>query len=370
MPIRRAAFLSLALFALAPIAVPAESAAPSPSALPASKADDLDRYVGAYEFEPGKVMHISRVGTELRAKPTGQPEGTLKHDKKPGHFSLREAPFEFEFIEDAVGVVIALDMIAPTGQRKHLRRLPDVAAAAPLRQIALDRGTSVNAKVFNGYARAKNADGKFKTETYVFGDGGFQDDSAMRDKSIDDLSFDQIAHSLAPSLARQNYHPPDPKKPEAIDLLLMVYWGSTAGKYHPAAANNNTIRDQMNRRNARVLGYGDAVGAALSDEHVGSIRLRVHDLVDEVEEKRYWVAIVAVDFPILRDTKKIKPLWSIRYNIASQGTNFTVALPQMTEFAANFFGRDSGGLRSPSLHISEGKVEVGEAVVVPDEPAK
>jgi hypothetical protein len=371
----RAAFLCLVFSVLASLVVAAAPIAPkSDTPPPKGPPDDLDRYVGTYEFQPGRVLRVYREGASLRAKADGQPEGTLLPDRKPGHFSLREAPISLEFVADAVGVVVGLELVLSTGQRQRLRRLPDTAAAAPLQQMVLARGTSVNARVFNGYTRTKDAEGKYKIETYVFGEGGFQDDAALRDKSIDNLSFERLLHSLTSSLARQNYLPPkNPQPLEEIDLLIMVYWGSTAGKHDPGVVAEETFdplrhdaRDRLNRINARVLGYENAAQSVLNGDWGGLVRTRGHDLVDEIEERRYWVALVALDFASAQ-RKQIKLLWSVRYNMASQGTNFTASLPQMTQFASNFFGRDSGGLISPSTRENEGKVEIGEATVVADE---
>jgi len=368
----RITLLGLALSGFAAVAV-ARDPAPVVAGLPAASATvDLDRYVGDYAFTPGKVLHVYRAGTDLRAKPPGQPEATLAHEEKPGNFSVQGTPMTLEFVGDPLGGVTGVYMVAPNGQRQHLRRLRDAAAAAPLREIAGNRDTSVNAQVFNGYKRTKSADGKFKPESYVFGNGGFQDDAAMTDKSIDDLSFVDLARSLAPSLARQNYYPPaEAQKLETIDLIVMVYWGSTAGKHDPLLIGMpNAVRDQVSRRNARVLGYKDAVSGLLGVDWVGSIRTRAHDLIDEVEERRYWVALVALDFAAARKEKKIKLLWSIRYNMASQGSDFTTALPQMTNFASKYFGRDTHGLWSPSLTPPEGEVKLGELKILPDEATK
>jgi hypothetical protein len=155
----------------------------------------------------------------------------------------------------------------------------------------------------------------------------------------------------------------------------MIYWGATASDDHPAVITeemfnptSHVFRNQINRQNAKVLGFRDALRA--TPELPGTMGGRRSDLISDLEESRYWVALVAVDFQIARTQKTIKPLWSVRYNIPSRGTNFTMALPQMTQFASNFFGRDSKGLVNRSTTDMQGNVELGEQKVLGVEAEK
>jgi hypothetical protein len=93
------------------------------------------------------------------------------------------------------------------------------------------------------------------------------------------------------------------------------------------------------------------------------------DLVTALEESRYWVAIVAIDYQLLRTEKRTRPLWSIRYSMRSRGTTFDTALPQMTRVAAHFFGRDSDGLVPRGTSDSEGTIEYGELKTI-EEPGE
>ena len=151
----------------------------------------------------------------------------------------------------------------------------------------------------------------------------------------------------------------------------MVYWGATASEDHPAVISeemfnptSHIFRNQINRINARVLGFQDALNGKAGVEIPGFNSSRAKDLVEDLEESRYWVALVALDFPVARKDKTIKPLWSIRYNIASRRTDFTAALPQMTQVASHYFGRDSKGLVNRSTTDRQGKVELGEQQVI------
>lgn len=223
--------------------------------------------------------------------------------------------------------------------------------------------TSVNARVFNGYTRTPAPHGGYAIETYVLGNGGFIDKSSATDPSINGRTFKDIVQIVAPSLAQQGYRPGN--DPAKTDLLVMIYWGATAGKYTPAAGMNEQWRDRINSENARLLGYEDALEADSQREGVMALfSTRAKDLMDELEERRYWVALCAFDFPTARNDKKLKLLWTVRYNLPSVGTNFTAALPQMTDIASRYFGRESGGLVNRPSQDRTGHVELGETKVL------
>jgi hypothetical protein len=154
----------------------------------------------------------------------------------------------------------------------------------------------------------------------------------------------------------------------------MIYWGATGGKYTPAAnipappEVRERILETINRENARTLGY-EAALKAYSQRDGALARFPTHakDLLDELEERRYWVALCAFDYQTADKDKKLKLLWTVRYNLPSVGTNFNLALPQMTEVASRYFGRDSGGL--VNRPDKTGHVELGETKVLGTEPA-
>lgn len=328
---------------------------------------DIDRYVGSYAMSRHQVMRVVREESHLVAQPPGNmPSADLVADNKPGKFGMRGAAFEFQFVIDDSGRIARLDITAPDGTVRRLPRIPDTAAvAASVRAAAVAADTAVNARVFNGYERSRDAAGNFRVETYAFGEGGRQSTNPMRDDSIDGISFEQLAQLLAPGLAGQNFVAAT--DPEQTDLLVMIYWGATASEDHPSVIAQeerdplqHSFRDQLNRENAELLGFE----SVLSSDDPGARSQSVRDSMERLEESRYWIALVAVDFQLLRREKKTKPLWSVRYNMASRGTSFTKALPQMTQVAAHFFGRDSHGLLERGTLDVEGTIDFGEAIVI------
>jgi hypothetical protein len=280
-----------------------------------------------------------------------------------------------------------------------------LAGASPL--VAADDSseiTAVFATIANGYERAKLPDGTFKPETYTFGEGGFMG-IPLGDKSVDGKSFMAIVQTIAPSLSRTGYvscH--DPVK---TDLLIMVYWGTTgtdartSGGYNIGAAPipsppppppaivagngqvvvvaaappptqpasspeqsafdamagaQNRQRDRDNLRNAQMLGYDEELGRAAARPE----SRRYLDLVDEVEDTRYFVVLRAYDFQLMWKEKKRKALWEVRYSIRARDHLFDDALSAMTDMASRYFGQESKGLVRREVPV--GRVKLGETI--------
>jgi hypothetical protein len=268
--------------------------------------------------------------------------------------------------------------------------------------------TAVAAQASDDYVRVRLANGSFEPEAYVFGEGGVWG-GAGHDPSMDKLKFLQVARTIAAPLAQQHYLPAH--DPSRTKLLIMVYWGQTAGAQgtaNPGILNTlpnaqalvapppgpppssaagaaaahamaaalattpengtdallsfaNRARDRQNLRNAGLLGYD--LDPLISEEYGNTIGLTArwdhqHDLVDDLEENRYFVILMAYDFPLLLKGKKHKLLWETRFSIRQQGNNFDEQLAAMAKYASRYFGRDSHGLLRRTL--PEEHVELGE----------
>ena len=228
----------------------------------------------------------------------------------------------------------------------------------------------------------------------------------MRDDTVDRLNFIDVARTIAGPLAAKNYLPA--KNPNKTKLLVMVYWGMTTGAIEDSSSGacqnaaasqrpvtnarnqvaeshqsypgnldltlifmENRLRDLVDVHNAGILGY-DSTGMIGTDYGRGlemtALRFRERDLIDEIEDNRYFVVLMAYDFPLMWKQKKHKLLWETRYSIRQWHNDFDKQLLAMTEYASQYFGQDTKGLiRKP---IPEGKVEVGEPKVIDFEPEK
>ncbi|HEY4988948.1 MAG TPA: hypothetical protein VII09_04030 [Opitutaceae bacterium] len=310
------------------------------------------------------------------------------------------------------------------GFPRSLRAAARLAAAAVtlyfLPGIArADNGqiTAVSSQVSADYSRTKLPDGSFQAESYTFGEGGHQS-GAAHDDTIDKLTFLDVAKVIAVPLAKKNYVPVGNRDPDKTQLLIMVYWGTTTGTsaasesvaYQnlqnnqssigppppppptggaPSGSNNSAIvqsarrdgadsamatvntanweRDQSDMRNARLLGYDEA----LSETGGGgpnALSLRRDDLINEIEDSRYFIVLMAYDYQALWKHKKHKLLWVTRFSIRERGADFSKVFPSMAAYASQFFGQDSHGLlRQP---LPEGNVEIGEVKSLGTVPEK
>ena len=279
--------------------------------------------------------------------------------------------------------------------------------------------TAVAAKVSPDYVRAKLPNGSFAPEVYAFGEGGVWG-GAMADASSDKLKFRDVARTIVRPLLAQNYL--SAQDPAKTNLLIMVYWGTTAGTsgvsnsvaYQNLSASQsatgqlsgsaprvgartpgtitasfggglsssdeaamdqvimtNRLRDLSDVHNAGILGY-DEVQAHIGNEFgrtlgTSVLHMRDEDLVEEIEHNRYFVVLMAYDFQLLWKEKKHKLLWETRFSVEQRGNDFDKQLEAMAQFASRYFGRDSHGLVRKPMPIESVRLDEMKILgVVPD----
>jgi len=266
----------------------------------------------------------------------------------------------------------------------------------------VDGVTAVSSKVSADYVRARLPNGSFRPETYAFGKGGYWS-GEIKDHTIDGLTFLDVAHVIAVPLASQNFLPA--KDPAKTNLLIMVYWGTTqvpepysdsmaydqfqrvdatgapqvgkgggigSGNSHRGGGNEaawsaaaimlmmvNRQRDLIDFNNAKMIGYDAAgmIGTSEGNYYRGTaLGIDRQDVVDEIEENRYFVVLMAYDFELLRREKKHKLVWETRFSINERRNAFDKALPVMAQNAAVYFGRPTNGLMRKRIY--DGQVDI------------
>lgn len=272
--------------------------------------------------------------------------------------------------------------------------------------------TAVSSRKSKSYVRIQLGNGTFVPESYVFGPGGvWQGDKV--DDSIDKLKFKDVAQMIAGPLASQNYVLG--KDLYTTKLLIMVYWGTSHGTEHASESNGyqnlqsanstlsraesmvkvsgsgkdgaranqvlheaqdqlmtaigaataeNAARDQADVLNVNMLGY-DSWWESTDRYENTPMRFRRQDLLDEIEEDRYFVVLMAYDLQAMRRLKKARLLWETRFSIRERHHAFNEDLPSIAKYASKYFGQDSHGLvhdAVPLGHVNIGAVKsLGEA---------
>ena len=125
-------------------------------------------------------------------------------------------------------------------------------------------------------------------------------------------------------------------------------------------AAENRQRDRQNWKNASMLGY-DTELAAASTLEFSALRNRHQDAVDEIEENRYFVVLMAYDFQQMARKRKHVLLWETPFSIRQRDNDFDQQLGAMADYAARYFGQNSRGLiregtRKESIRLDELKI--------------
>ena len=236
-------------------------------------------------------------------------------------------------------------------------------------------------------------------QTYHFKKGK-QYRSATRDRSIEEVSFEEVLVVTADYLKEQKFYPAANK--EVGDLLILVSWGTTSldtdwnkvmgvtdfgnsnagGSASQQAPQNASEAQAMQAlqaaadaeassssflpgeagsyhrsRNLKLLGFEKGL---FGEGYTPAERERLNF---ELDRERYFIVLNAFDYQLLMKKQKVKQLWSCRISTRNLGTNFTDALDFMNRAAAPAFGKNIDKLLTPRVD-PEGNVEFGEIEVL------
>ena len=254
---------------------------------------------------------------------------------------------------------------------------------------------TVSASAVPGYVRPLDAQGKPQAESYIFTQGRYFA-GLTADAGLEQVKFDDILKTLAPSLAKQNYFPA--KEVPTADLLIMVHWGTTTvyedpqkafqvdrvndalGAYRASADGNNGNADPgaLNQalgdqaaaqasaeavlaRNSALLGYKPDLEREQRKLFPSTGELT---MTAELNEERYFVILMAYDYRRMRTEHKSHLLWATRISVRSPGSKFIEAMPALVQAGANVFGRKVDGLVRVDGRTREGRVDLGEMKII------
>ncbi len=269
--------------------------------------------------------------------------------------------------------------------------------------------TVVSARTGNGYKRERLKDGTFKPESYTLSNGG-RIAGTTSDFTVDKMAYHDVAEAAIRLLAQQNYRY-QARKVDQVKLLLVLFWGNTIAEHRTgheqsqagvalaleamkrlnqgedldgiapppptsrtpyatpqeiAAADteikrmlmDDKMRERLNEHNARILGYASDLKEAAGVQRWAGGGDRYNDLIADLAESRYYIVILAYDYPEFAKRGRKKLLWTTRVSVSSTGNRFDGSMAAMLRGAAKHFGQDRGQLiRSEE---SRGKVTFGD----------
>jgi hypothetical protein len=246
-----------------------------------------------------------------------------------------------------------------------------------------------------------------RKETYVVAKGEYFP-GGTRDPTIEKASFDGVVRKLALDMAKQNYLPT--KQVQDADLLVVVHWGTTIpyvsdyaleqvdnpNAYDPhrfsfasanpmaddvtAAAEQSQLQQLYDNQNlsraadaqafdsaahtlastsiAGILGYS---GALARMSHATTTTEEEKTLLVNESEERYFIILEAFDMHDLLGNHHKKLLWSSHMSMRAPGTNFTEAVPRMSQVASLTYGQNLDDVvQQRSLPDARpGRVEIG-----------
>jgi hypothetical protein len=185
---------------------------------------------------------------------------------------------------------------------------------------------------------------------------------------------EKLAQIMKSSLAASGYLPANEKNPPTI--LLCYNWGSfnhLSPMDEGTGESDASVRKNVMMRAILVGGakFGVDLMTAVNDQTVYLFRTRDdinESLIDLAAGDLYFVMVRAYDFEAAKKKEK-KILWSTKIATDSQGVAMDDALLTIVAKGKTYFGHETNGAVLFHPRLFDGKVEIGEATVVPDAPA-
>ncbi|MDA0348377.1 MAG: hypothetical protein O3C43_15450 [Verrucomicrobia bacterium] len=233
------------------------------------------------------------------------------------------------------------------------------------------------------YVKDRALDGEKKIQTYNFVEGRFYP-GRTKNRGLKEFTFMDIVTDMAEHLKQQGYYN-HPLVGEG-DLLIVVHYGVTdyeesfeemmgytsledmgysedmdAGALadfqfmRSVAENMNQSNEQSTYKKAQLLDMEEAYDRRTSSTEE-------HELKSMLQEERYFVVLMAYDFPLIKKGET-KLLWSTRYSIRAVGQSFSQAIRDMNLVAGDYYGKNIKGLNK-NRATDKSRVEMGEIEVI------
>ena len=273
--------------------------------------------------------------------------------------------------------------------------------ASPPFALAANRIT-LKAVATDEYLEVRERDGAAEILTYQFLEGRRFTGKSLN-KSLERMTFQELAVNLAENLVKQNFYP-NPELGQG-ELLIVVHYGATDFEEDmmellgvdsesdvlgvdvsgvdvgsASAADIAALLDVMD-----IMAANDSLTQALNSGNSLSQSQRAHILgIDEIRDlpdhmsgdyeyeqmlrqSRYFVVLMAFDYQLFLKKGKSKLLWSTRYNVRAAGQSFEAAIENMNLMASDYFGKQMDTLVQKRMGDTS-SVDIGDIEVLDSEP--
>ena len=253
---------------------------------------------------------------------------------------------------------------------------------------AKENRVAVKSKASPDFTIQRSEEGK-KIQTFHVMEGKYFGGNTD-DKSMEGVTFMDIAENLAANLQRQGFY--SAKSNDEGDLLIVVNYGATdydadyqelmgidslddlgfgfdTEGLEEFEAEEAFISDFNNIQAMNEAGGMDKIFKAklLGMEELFDDTASAQDVFefeDMVNEERYFIYLVAFDLPAYREGEK-KVMWTTRYSMRAIGQPFDEAIAQLNTVASHYFGLNMKGMQnrraSDNFEVQIGEIEVIES---------
>ncbi|MGK0237738.1 MAG: hypothetical protein ACI92G_001198 [Candidatus Pelagisphaera sp.] len=233
------------------------------------------------------------------------------------------------------------------------------------------------------YLKKKDAGESVRRETYHMVEGKSHG-GVIRDSSLREVPFIEVAEGLARELETRNYYPAQAK--EAGDFVIIVHRGITRieadwDELFPVddseeAAEESDDEEEEELTNPetylREEGFSNAeqdnaqlIGFDRALKRRGLMPQDELELQEMLRSERYFLVLMAFDWQKIQKTGEKKLLWSTRFSMDAIGVGFDDAHFALSRGAANYFGTNlDGKLGKTKTFVGPGDVVTGDLEVI------
>lgn len=166
---------------------------------------------------------------------------------------------------------------------------------------------------------------------------------------------------------------------DLFDRALLTGGEKFATELKQAMAQRINLMDSQPKERQDPDGMMKSVGGDFSSPIPGSFfdpveQLMARDkrtrfLAEQADTSLYYVVASGFDYAAMAKGQRVL-LWRTKMTVDSKGVSLMQTLPTLVASAAEYIGREMDGPATLVQSVREGRVELGEATIVGDDPTK